>query len=266
VALVETELTGHALIVRFTHPPVNALSRQMREVILETLRSAESEGAVHAVVMTGGGAMGFSAGADLRESAHMTSTDLAAETAAMELRFCGSVCRFSKPLIAAIDRYALGGGCELALAADWRFASSRAKLGFPEATLGGFPAGGAIPLATRVLGPRRARQLMMSAEILSAQEALRIGLVDGVVEPDALLERAIQVAKMFADRPYAPIRVIKSLTADDIAGMADLVLQAMRAVYAESDIHEGLRAFLEKRPPIFQPQWVADSPVDSSSL
>lgn len=254
---IETEIVGHTLILRLNHPPVNALSRALRRRLQEALGEAEQNGTVHAVVLMGGGGMGFSAGADLRESRTITSAALAIETAEMEIAFCEAICRFPKPLIAAIDRYALGGGCELALAADWRIASSRAKLGFPEAKLGAFPAGGAMLLTIGLLGRQRARQLMLRGELFTAAEALELGLVDKVVTHETLLDEALTLACTFEDRSYGSVRAIKALTGEDLGAMRDAVIEWMRTLYSGGDLPEGLRAFLEKRTPQFNRDWVA---------
>ena len=254
-SLLSEELVGHSLILRMAHQPVNALSRSLRAQLLAALARAEGRGAVHAVVLTGSAGMGFSAGADLAESARITTPDLAAETARLELDFCQGVCGFSKPLIAAIDRYALGGGFELALAADWRVVASQAKLGFPEATLGGFPAGGAVPLMVGLIGAPRTRQLMLAGELLTPQQALTVGLVDRVVEAGDLLDESLRLAARFDARAYGSVRAIKALTRTRIEAMADSVAVWMRELYNGRDLPEGVRAFHEKRPPRFTEDW-----------
>lgn len=256
--LVEGEAVGSVYVLRLNRPPVNALSRALRQAIVDALRRAERDGAVHAVVLTSKEGMGFSAGADLRESLALRDADMAAEMAAHEMAFCESVCAFSKPLLAAIDRYALGGGCELALMADWRFASERAQLGFPEALLGGFPGGGAVALATSLIGVRHARQLMLTGAALPARDACGLGLVDEVVAREHLLERALSVANTFAGRAYAPVRAIKSLTLTRIRESTEDVIRWMRTIYTTDDLREGLDAFIHKRAPAFGEQWVVD--------
>jgi enoyl-CoA hydratase len=255
VSFLSEELVGHSLILRLAHRPVNALSRPLRAQILAALAQAETRAAVHAVVLTGSTGMGFSAGADLAESAMITSPALAVETARVELDFCQGVCRCAKPLIAAIDRYALGGGFELALAADWRLATPQAKLGFPEATLGGFPAGGAIPLMIGLIGGPRTRQLMLTGELLTPQQALALGLVDRVVEAGDLLPEALRLAARFDRRAFGSVRAIKALTRSNIAALRDSVIAGMRELYDGQDLPEGLRAFLEKRAPRFNEDW-----------
>jgi len=259
-SLLGEELVGHSLIIRMGHRPVNALSRSLRAQLLASLARAEARGAVHAVVLTGSPGMGFSAGADLAESAQITTPDLAVETAGLELDFCRDVCGFPKPLIAAIDRYALGGGFELALAADWRVVASQAKLGFPEAALGGFPAGGAVPLMVGLIGAPRTRQLMLTGELLTPQQAMAVGLVDRVVEAGDLLDEALRLAARFDARAFGSVRAIKALTRTHLTALGDSVLAWMRELYDGQDLPEGLRAFLEKRPPRFTEDWTLPTP------
>ena len=142
---VEFEQRGRTALLWLNRPPVNALSRDMREAVLEALGRAEREGRVHAVVLVPAQGLGFCAGADLAESAEIHSAEEAIQVATREVAFCQAVCDFPKPLIAAIDRYALGGGLEFALAADWRLATARAKIGFPEAALGAFVCSASTP-------------------------------------------------------------------------------------------------------------------------
>lgn len=255
MSLVEIEQRGRTALLWLSRPPVNALSREMREAILGALTRAERQGEVHAAVLVPAEGFGFCAGADLAESSDIRTPEDAIQVATREVAFCEAVCRFSKPLIAALDRYALGGGLELALAADWRLATARTKIGFPEAALGAFPGGGAIPLATRLIGPHRTRQLMMTGEIVTGDRALNLGLVDEVVEQAALLDRAGAVADRFAARSYGSIRAVKALTGGALSEVRDAVVEWMRVIYAGRDIHEGLSAFHEKRPPQFEAEW-----------
>ncbi len=259
MSLVEVELHGTTALLRLSRPPVNALSREMRDAILRALERAEREGRVHAAVLVPAEGLGFSAGADLAESREIRGAEDAIEVATREVAFCEAVCRFPKPLIAALDRYALGGGLECALAADWRLATARTKIGFPEAALGAFPAGGAIPLAERLIGPHRTRQIMLTGEILTGDRALALGLVDEVVEPEALQERALAVADGFAARAYGPVRAVKALTVPALAERQGAIVAWMRTLYAGRDIHEGLWAFREKRAPQFDAEWAGPS-------
>jgi enoyl-CoA hydratase len=146
---------------------------------------------------------------------------------------------------------------EFALAADWRLATPKSKLGFPEALLGAFPAGGAIPLLTRLVGRHRARQMMLTADVLTGERSLALGLVDEVVEADALLARAQVLADVFARRAYGSVRAVKALTADTLADSRERIVAWMRRIYAGRDIHEGLQAFREKREPVFDTEWSA---------
>lgn len=166
-----------------------------------------------------------------------------------------SIFRSYKPVIAAINGYALGGGCELITACDIRIASDRAKMGQPEINLGILPAGGGTQQLTKLVGLAKAKELILTGDIIDTEEAHRIGLVNKVVPHEELLERAYEIAQKIASKPPIAIRMVKialneSTTADLNTGLAlEKALQAV--LFSTKDKQEGTSAFLEKRKPNF---------------
>src|SRR5689334_3137395 len=165
--------------IRLDRPPMNALNRQVQEELRAAAAAVSDDDEVRAVVVYGGEKV-FAAGADIKEMAGMSYADMAARAPALSSAF-DAVARIPKPVVAAITGYALGGGCELALACDWRVANADAKLGQPEITLGVIPGAGGTQRLPRLIGPARAKDLIFSGRLVPADEALRIGLVDRVV-------------------------------------------------------------------------------------
>src|SRR4051812_13489883 len=158
---------------------MNALNRQVQRELGGVAAEAASSAEVRAVIVYGGEKV-FAAGADIKEMAAMSYVDMAAWAPALTAAF-DAVARIPKPVIAAITGYALGGGCELALACDWRVVAEDAKLGQPEIKLGLIPGAGGTQRLARLIGPARAKDLIFSGRMVDAEEALRIGLADRVV-------------------------------------------------------------------------------------
>jgi enoyl-CoA hydratase/carnithine racemase len=201
-----------------------------------------------------GGEKVFAAGADIKEMATMSYVDMVARAPALSSAF-DAIARIPKPVVAAITGYALGGGCELALACDWRVAADDAKLGQPEINLGIIPGAGGTQRLARLIGPARAKDLVLSGRLVPADEALRLGLVDSVVPSSDVLATARQLVSRYVSGPAAAIRAAKSaidggLSMDLAAGLA-WESQLFAALFATEDKAEGMTAFVEKRPPKF---------------
>lgn len=242
--------------ITFDRPKVlNALNRKTMEELDACLAEAARDDSVRALILTGSGEKAFVAGADIAELAQRTPVDgkefsLYGQSVLRKLETMG------KPSLAAINGYALGGGCELALACTLRIASRTAKLGQPEVKLGILPGYGGTQRLARLCGRGVAAQLVLTGEIITAEEAWRIGLVNQVVEPGELLAASEALArKMLAN---APLAVRYSLEAID-RGLEmpleeGLFLEAtlFGLLCATEDMREGTRAFLEKRAPQFQ--------------
>jgi enoyl-CoA hydratase/carnithine racemase len=250
-SLVSVSVQDGIATIRLDRPPMNALNVEVQEGLREAARAVSGDEAARAVVVYGGEKV-FAAGADIKEMAAMSYVDMAARapeiTGAID-----AVARIPKPVVAAITGYALGGGCELALACDWRVAAPDAKLGQPEINLGLIPGAGGTQRLARLIGPARAKDLVFSGRLVPADEAQRIGLVD-VVAPDPLAAARDLVGR-YVSGPAAAIRAAKAaidggLSLDLASGLA-WESQLFASLFATDDRTEGMAAFVEKRPPRF---------------
>ncbi|HKS21920.1 MAG TPA: enoyl-CoA hydratase-related protein [Thermoanaerobaculia bacterium] len=229
---------------------LNALNAQTVQELHRVFQMARDDASVRAVILTGGGEKAFVAGADINELAAQTPIS-GKETSQRGQDVFNCIERFPKPVIAAINGFALGGGCELALACHIRIASENAQLGLPEVTLGIIPGYGGTQRMTRLLGKGKALELICSGERVKADEALRIGLVNRVVPLDQLLPTCEELAKKIASRAPLAIRaaieavVIGSEMPSEEGQLLEATLFGL--LCATEDTKEGMRAFLEKR-------------------
>lgn len=239
--------------IRLERPPMNALNRQVQEELREVAAAATDDPAVRAVVVYGGEKV-FAAGADIKEMSGMSYSDMSARAGALSDSL-DAVARIPKPVVAAITGYALGGGCEIALACDWRVAAEDAKVGLPEITLGLMPGAGGTQRLPRLIGPARAKDLIMSGRLVGAAEALAIGLVDKVVPAAEVYQAAIDLVRPYTTGPAQALRAAKlaidgGLELPLAAGMA-WESQLFAGLFATADSGEGMAAFVEKRKPTF---------------
>jgi enoyl-CoA hydratase len=241
--------------ITFNRPKVlNALNRQTMEELSDILASAREDNDVRVLILTGAGEKSFVAGADIGELAVQTPVS-GKETAAFGQCVLHRLETLGKPSIAAINGFALGGGCEVALACSIRLASKTAKLGQPEVKLGIMPGYGGSQRLTRLCGKGVAHELCLSGEMISADEALRIGLVNHVYEPADLLPAAEALAKkIIANAPLAvkyAMEAIERGTEMPLEEGQYLETTLFGLCAATDDMREGTRAFLEKRPAQF---------------
>ena len=226
----------------------NALNRETVEECLEALGELAGNDEAGAVILTGAGESAFVSGSDINEIRERTRDDgLAAITSSL----CSAVDHFPRPTIAAVNGYALGGGCELALACDIRIASENAKFGQPELGLGIIPAAGGTQRLPRIVGMGWAKHLVLTGEIIDAKQALAIGLVTSVTPPGQLALRARELAKKILRQGPLAARLAKvalnvSARVDLDSGLLVETL-AQAICYASEDKQEGATAFLEKR-------------------
>jgi enoyl-CoA hydratase/carnithine racemase len=251
---VRLEIDGGIGTIRLDRPPMNALNIRVQEEMRAAALEASERDDVHAVVLYGGEKV-FAAGADIKEMAGMGYAAMAARAGALTGAF-DAVARIPKPVVAAITGYALGGGCELALTADWRVAAEDAKLGQPEITLGVIPGAGGTQRLARLVGPARAKDLIMSGRFVSAPEALAMGLVDRVVPRDQVYDAALALVRPYVDGPALALRAAK-LAVDggldlDLASGLRWESQLFASLFATEDKAEGMAAFVEKRKPTFR--------------
>ena len=248
---IRYELRPPIAVVTLDRPKVlNALNHlsmtELEQVFLDVRQNTE----VRAVLLTGAGEKAFVAGADITELGPLSALE-GEQAAARGQRIFGLIENCGKPVIACINGFALGGGCELALACTMRIASSNARLGQPEVKIGIIPGYGGTQRLPRLIGKGAALKMILSGEAITAPEALRVGLVDEVVEPDQLLARGEQIAQTIA--AMAPLAVRDSIRAVnagyDLPLASGLALEAslFGLACSTSDKAEGTRAFLEKR-------------------
>jgi len=251
--VVTVSVDGGIATIRLDRPPMNALNAQIQEDLRAAARDVSADNEVRAVVVYGGEKV-FAAGADIKEMARMSYVDMAARAPELSSAF-DAVARIPKPVVAAVNGYALGGGCELALACDWRVAAEDAKLGQPEINLGVIPGAGGTQRLARLIGPARAKDLVMSGRMVAADEALRIGLVDRVVPAAEVYDAARELVSRYLTGPALALRAAKAaidggLSMDLAAGLA-WESQLFAALFATEDKVEGMAAFVDKRKPKF---------------
>jgi enoyl-CoA hydratase/carnithine racemase len=247
--LVRLEITGGIGTIRLDRPPMNALNVEVQEGIRAAAVRAEADDTVRGVIVYGGERV-FAAGADIKEMASLGYAAMATRVGALSGAF-DAVARIGKPVVAAITGYALGGGCELALACDWRVVASDAKLGQPEITLGVIPGAGGTQRLARLVGPSRAKELIMSGRFVDAGEAFAIGLADRVAPAEQVYDTAVAMLQPYLNGPAMALRAAKvaidrGVEMDLAAGLA-LESQLFAALFATDDQAEGMAAFVEKR-------------------
>jgi enoyl-CoA hydratase/carnithine racemase len=256
LANVLYEKKNEIAYVTLNRPKVlNALNTPTWTDLKTAFDDAKADRAIHGAILTGAGDKAFIAGADISELAHVNAYE-AEESSRFGQGVLDLIENLGKPVIAAINGFALGGGCETAMACTIRIAAEHAKFGQPEVKLGLLPGGGGTQRLPRLVGKGRALQLILTGETISAQEAYRIGLVNEVVPATDLIARAETILKQISAN--APIAVKFSLEAVNKglnAGQAEGL--ALEASYfgicaATEDKKEGTSAFLEKRAPQFQ--------------
>jgi enoyl-CoA hydratase/carnithine racemase len=248
---VETE--GAVATIRLDRPPANALTREVSEQLAAAARQVGANDAVRAVVVWGGERI-FAAGADIKAMVGFGPDDIEPDVSPLGAA-CLELEAIPKVTIAAINGFALGGGCELALACDLRYAGDDAQLGQPEILLGIIPGAGGSQRLPRLVGLARARDLVLSGRRVKADEALEIGLVDRVVPAEDAYGAAREDARRFAAGPtkaYAAAKRALAASGGDLASGLAAEREAFVQLFATRDQEEGMRAFLEKREPRFE--------------
>lgn len=245
---------GALLTVTFNRPAVrNALDPQTWAELRSVVREAKADESVQVVMLTGAGEKAFASGADIRAMRDRSQWEYfrsEAQDVLLELE------NLPKPVIAAVNGVALGGGCEVCLAADIRIAAEHARFGQPEVALGILPSAGGTQRLARLVGPGKAKELILTGEIIDAQEALRIGLVNHVVPAGELMAAAkAMAARILTKGPLAvgmaKLAINLGLNTDLASGLAYEKL-AQTLLFTTADKYEGTTAFLEKRPAQFK--------------
>jgi enoyl-CoA hydratase/carnithine racemase len=236
--------------IRLDRPPMNALNAGDQEELRAAAAEATDRAEVRAVVLYGGPKV-FAAGADIKEMVDLGFAEMSARAGRLSSAF-DSVARIPKPVVAAVCGYALGGGCELALTADFRVCGDNAKLGQPEILLGIIPGAGGTQRLARLVGPARAKDIVFTGRFVDAEEALRIGLVDRVVAPDDVYGTAFGMAAKYAAGPAVALRAAKAAIDGgldiDLASGLRLESHLFASLFATEDRTIGMRSFIEDGP------------------
>ncbi len=234
----------------------NALNITVKNRLLKLFKKADEDEIVKVVILTGAGEKAFISGADVNEFVGRDSETIkqVVDPSRAVAQYMSSM---NKPIIGAINGYALGGGCELALACDIRYASANARFGFPEVNLGTLPGNGGIVRLPRLVGLGIAKEMILTGEIISAEKAFRIGLVNKIFESvESLRKGVIDLGRSIASKPQIAImlanRTLERTLDTSISEHSELEYQAFRESFDTSDIQEGVAAFLEKRDPKFK--------------
>lgn len=253
---VRLELDGAVAVITIDRPKaLNALNQQVLRELEEAITRVAHDGALRAVILTGAGEKAFVAGADIGEMTQYTTAQ-ALIFAQMGHRVLASLEALQVPTIAAVNGFALGGGCELALACDLIYASEKAKLGVPEVTLAVIPGFGGTQRLTRLVGKARAKELIFTGEMIDAAKAKEIGLVLEVLPAAELLGHCRKVAGTIAKRGPVAVsqakRVIEHGADLPLKDANELERQAFALLFGTSDQREGMKAFVEKRAAEFK--------------
>ncbi|MHB0868085.1 MAG: enoyl-CoA hydratase/isomerase family protein [Chloroflexota bacterium] len=253
---VRTEGFDRVLRITLDRPEArNAVNSELLAELIDAMLDSGADPEVRAVVLTGAGDRAFIAGADIKEMSRKTPRE-GREFATRGHRLTRLIEEMGKPVIAAINGAAFGGGCELAIACDVRIASDRAVLGQPEVKLGILPGWGATIRLPRIVGEGVAREMIFSGRVLSAEEALRVGLVNAVVPHEQLSDEALKLAINMADGgPIAVAFAKRSMNrarALDVESATEFEANLFALCFSTEDQREGMDAFIEKRAPNFR--------------
>lgn len=247
---IQVEKQGHTAIINLRRPPMNALNLQMQREIAEAAIFVSGRVGIDAVVIYGGEKV-FAAGADVKEMANMSYSDMSWAAHQLQGAFA-TVAKISQPTIAAINGFALGGGLELAMCADFRVSGDNAKLGQPEIMLGIIPGAGGTQRLPRLIGVSRAKELVLGGHMITAEQALNIGLVNQVVPPAEVFDAALAWANKFSGGPKLALAAAKR--AIDLGANVDLQTglsiesTEFAALFATEDQKTGMNSFVNDGP------------------
>ncbi len=249
------EQDGRVAIITINRPDkMNALNQQVRDEVIAALDEIEVDDSTGVVVITGSGEKAFIAGADIGEFEGRSPFDQ--RHAMRSPRIFDAMASFSKPVIAMINGYCLGGGCELACSCDIRIASEKARFGQPEINLGLIPGGGGTQRIPRLVGLGHAMRLILTGDMIDAREAKEIGLVEMVVPAEELRERTLELAAKIASKSPLTVKVAKeAIRASQRLAIEEGILyerDLFCLCFSTADKEEGVKAFLEKRPAEWQ--------------
>jgi enoyl-CoA hydratase len=243
---------GIATITLNRPEALNAWSQELAQEFRNAIEDTQKDENVKAVIITGAGEKAFSAGADIKAMKGMTALKARA-LSQMGYEICNIIESLEKPVIAAINGYALGGGMEVSMACDFRIASEKARMGQTEINIGLIPGWGGTQRLPRLVGKARAKELVYTGKIIDANTAFLLGLVNKVVSAEELMKVAKEFAKELADKAPVALKVAKSLiergTDIDLKSALALEREGFGVVASSEDLQEGVSAFIEKRKP-----------------
>lgn len=253
--LLKVSVKDYVAVVMIDHPPLNILTLELSAEMRDTFHRLEEDGMVRVIVLRGAGEKAFCVGADIKEFPQVWD-DVIGKKLLNENLAIDAIELLEKPVIAAMEGNVLGGGCEIAMAADMRIMSEAGRIGLPEINLGVFPGSGGLYRLARYVGIAKAYEMLYTGKIIDAQEALHIGLVNRVVPAGETEAAAAELAKVIADKPFEAIKLIKK-------GVRELWqktteenfrpnLEFSKTVFKTPDCAEGVDAFIHKRSPQFQ--------------
>jgi enoyl-CoA hydratase len=234
---------------------LNALNKDVIQEILNALKDAENDENIRVIIITGAGEKSFCAGADITQMKGMTPLK-ARELSDMGYRLCHAIEFLGKPVIAAINGYALGGGLEMAMACDLRIASDKARMGQTEVNIGLIPGWGGTQRLPRLVSKTVAKEMVYTGKIIDAHTALQVGLINKVVPSDQFMTHVKDYAKEIANKPPIALKIAKALIDKGMEGSLETGLALEREgfgiVASTEDLQEGVNAFFEKRKPVFK--------------
>ncbi len=253
---VEVNKEEEIAVVKLNRPEkLNTLNLEGLRELLEVFTVLERDDTVKTVVLTGAGEKAFSAGADIKKMEKMSFQE-ARVFSILGHEVTKKIENLNKPVIAAINGYALGGGCELALACDLRVASENVRIGQPEINLGIIPGWGGTQRLSRLVGLSKAKMLIYTGKVLNAEEALEIGLVDLVVKKEELMSKVMELAKEITNKSSLILSFVKKALNEgfnmDLNRGCELETELFSLCFSTEDHKEGMEAFLEKRKPEFK--------------
>jgi enoyl-CoA hydratase/carnithine racemase len=247
---VRLEIDQAVAVIRLDRPPMNALNAQVQDEIAATAAQVTADHAIRAAVLYGGEKV-FAAGADIKEMAEADYSRIAVDAGRLQDAFT-AVAKIPKPVVAAIAGYALGGGLEFALCADFRVAGEGAKVGQPEILLGVIPGAGGTQRLPRLIGPSRAKDIVYTGRFVGAAEALAIGLVDKVVPDADVFQAALDLVRRYASGPAVALRAAKQAIDEgldvDLGTGLEIERLNFAGLFATEDQRTGMRSFIENGP------------------
>tara|TARA_B110000495_G_C22945166_1_gene553276 strand:+ start:468 stop:1238 length:771 start_codon:yes stop_codon:yes gene_type:complete len=248
------DLDNNIAMITINRP--NQLNALNQEVILDlekTLESVALKPELRAVILTGNGNKAFVAGADIKEFQDFSKSEALSLSKQGKFKLFNKIANFNKPIIAAINGFALGGGLELALACHIRIASDNSKMGLPECSLGLIPGYGGTQRLTQIVGKGKAMEMILGSQLIDSKEAHNIGLVNYIVEPEQLIDKSIELARSFVKNPPEAISsAIRAINKSYSLEGEDVESEEFAKLFTTDNYKEGVSAFLEKRKPQFK--------------